>query len=187
MKFSTLKNKLRQLRTGKQGFTIFFAMLVSTLSLAIGLSIYELTIREIDLSSTATQSQFAIFAADSGIECALYWDYNYNGTDSAFASSTTSTLPGSGVLCGGQDITDQGPAAIDLGRYSGCATDSWCVTRTATAATTTFTVNFPPQAYCATVVVAKSGNPSITRVTSNGYNTCAAGGVRVERSLQATY
>jgi hypothetical protein len=56
------------------GFTIFFAVLVGSLALAIGLSVYELLVRELELSQVATQSQFAIYAADAGAECALYWD-----------------------------------------------------------------------------------------------------------------
>ena len=62
-----------------KGFTIFFAMLVGALALSIGLAIYDLTVRELDLSATATQSQYAIYAADSGAECALYWDNKYGG------------------------------------------------------------------------------------------------------------
>jgi len=58
----------------KRGFTIFFAVLVGSLALAISLSIYELLIRELELAQVATQSQFAIYAADAGAECALYWD-----------------------------------------------------------------------------------------------------------------
>lgn len=167
--------------TNKQaGFTIFFAMLVGGLSLAIGAAIFDLTIRELDLSGTAAQSQYAIYAADSGAECALYWDFKCPSgvcpaimLGSAFATSTATAVPTGSVLCAGVNIT----AAL--------ATPT---SETATAATTTFTLTFTGQPYCATVVVAKRGNPTLTTVTSNGYNTCATNAPgKLQRVLQVTY
>ncbi len=76
-------------------------MLVGGLALAIGLAIYDLTVRELDLSATATQSQYAIYAADAGAECALYWDFKCTasncGAGSAFASSTSNKTNGNGT------------------------------------------------------------------------------------------
>lgn len=158
------------------GFTIFFASLVTALALGIGLAIYDLTVRELDLSATANQSQYAIYAADSGAECVLYWDSKCTdgscAAGSAFATSTGSSVPSSGIVCNGQDIA----ASWDTAQ------------RTANAATTTFTITFPPRAYCATVEVSKSGTPSKTVIISHGFNTCATGALqRVERALQVTY
>lgn len=75
----------------KTGFTIFFATLVASLALAIGLAIYDVVVRQLNLSTTVSQSQYAIFAADSGAECALYWDSKYNGSGSAFSGSSAAT------------------------------------------------------------------------------------------------
>jgi len=189
----------------QKGFTLFFAMLVAALSLSVGLAIYDLTAREIDLSSTATQSQYALYAADTGAECALYWDtkyvYNANYTGSAFG---TSTPPGSiwaptSVFCSGTsggaslDVTTLPPPSQDLSRYPECTGNSgsaWCVSSTATAATTTFSLTYATLPYCAVVEVAKRtvGNVLFTTITSRGYNTCASGApVRVERALQINY
>ncbi len=154
-------------------------MLVGALALSIGAAIYDLTVREIDLSTTATQSQYAIYAADTGAECALYWDTKCTDgacfAGSAFATSSQSNEPGAGLLCNGLDI----------------AAAPWSVTGGAASATTTFTVTFLPQPYCASVTVVKSGNPSITSVTSRGYNTtcppAAPLTTRLERTLQVSY
>jgi hypothetical protein len=162
-----------------KGFTIFFAMLVGGLALSIGMAIYDLTVREIDLSATATQSQYAIYAADTGVECALYWDFKCslgpctaNGnTNSAFATSSYTATPVSGATCNGVDIAATGSSVESF-----------------TAATTTFTLTFLPQKYCTTVEVAKSGNPSQTVITSRGFNTCSVGGLgRLERVLEIRY
>lgn len=175
MKDHFIKNKSKSLT----GFTIFFAMLVGALALAVGAAIYDLTVRELDLSQTATQSQYAIYAADTGAECALYWDVRCSlgacFAGSAFATSSQSTVPGSGVLCNGVDV-----AAVP-----------WSVDATPSAATTTFKITFSPQPYCALVTVAKRGTPTLTTVVSHGYNTACPPGVpsmtRLERTLQVDY
>lgn len=163
IKYSNIKKRGR-------GFTVLFAMLVSSLALAIGVAIYDITVRELDLSSTATQSQYAIYAADTGAECALYWD-----SKNIFATSSQSSVPASGVLCNGVDI----------------ASAPWTVESAPAAATTTFIVTFSPQPYCASVTVAKSGTPSQTTVTSRGYNaSCAvsvSGTPKLERVFQVSY
>jgi hypothetical protein len=155
---------------------------VGSLALAIGVAIYDLTVRELDLSGTATQSQYAIYAADTGAECALYWDFkcpsglcSAGSAGSAFATSTSSIGPltPTGITCNSVDITSSlaNPTLVS-----------------ATAATTTFTLTFSPQPYCVTVQVEKSGTPTITTVSSKGYNTCINGGVtRLERVLQVKY
>lgn len=174
------------IRISHRGFTIFFAVLTASLALAVGISIFELTIREIDLSTTATQSQFAIYAADTGAECALYWDSKCtlpscrNG--SAFATSTSfqgATL-GAGVMCNTQDIST-----------------TWVTNNpppTSNTATTTFTMQItaPLQTYCATVEVGKftdSNGVLYTHLVSHGYNVCpgAVGPTRLERALQVNY
>lgn len=89
---------------------MFFAVLVASLALSIGMAIYDLVVRELQVSSTTEQSQYAIYAADSAAECALYWDFNFNGAESAFATSSTDTdaLAATGLSCNGQDITSGG-------------------------------------------------------------------------------
>lgn len=76
------------LATSSRGFTILFAVLIASILLAIGIAIFDITVRELRLSSVARESQFAIYAAETGVECALYWDSKYSGSSSAFAGST---------------------------------------------------------------------------------------------------
>jgi hypothetical protein len=166
------------------------------LALSIGAAIFDLTVREISLSGAATQSQYAVYAADSGAECALYWDSRYinagtnnnGGSGSAFATSSGDTIYAtSGILCNGVDVA---PAAI------AASPTTWPLSSDANAATTTFTVigtTYKNQTPCAIVYVAKVGNPSITTITSHGYNTgtasCGAvnGQLQLERVLQVSY
>jgi hypothetical protein len=170
-----------------KGFTLFYALLVASLALSIGAAIFDITIREIDLSSAATQSQYAVYIADTGSECALYWDSKYanaangnnGGSNSAFATSSSDVLvptASSGLLCNTVDITS--PAA------------SFSSVTAASSATTTFTisgVSFHGQTPCATVQIAKAGTPSITTIISQGFNTCTPGVLQLERVLQVSY
>lgn len=160
-----------------RGFVTLFAVLVAGLLLAVGISIYDITSKELIFTTVTRDSELAFYAADTGLECALKWDIRYDGaanyrSGSVFATSTHSLPPTAGVLCNGIDV----------------AATPWSIDHTAGAATTTFTVTFLPQNYCAVVTVAKSGYPSLTSVVSRGYNLCdqTASG-RVERALQANY
>jgi hypothetical protein len=167
--------------THNKGFTIFFATLVASLALAIGLAIYDLTVRSLNLSTVASQSQYAIYAADTGAECVLYWDSHYNTNKSAFATTSAYVPAASGVVCNTQDIAA-----------------AWSVAGSASLATTTFSLTFAAQAYnagtlapCAKVEVGKyteTNGRVRTVVLSHGYNTCAAGAQnRLERILKVTY
>lgn len=177
--------------TNPRGFTIFFAVLVSSLALAIGLAIYDLLIRELALSQTATQSQYAIYAADTGAECALYWDFNapvLNGSPSVFATSSApgnAPPPSAGVNCAGQDITDSPVVGIP-----------WTTEippRTPTSATTVFWVSLgvAQKDPCAEVTVEKvsvNGDPPTTKIVSRGLNTCTSGAlIQLERAIEVNY
>ncbi len=172
--------------TPQRGFTIFIAMLIAAFALAIGLAIYDLAVRELLLSGIQTQSQYAIYAADSGAECALYWDSHFSTTTtngSAFATSSSDTeiaVQGQ-VLCNSQDIVAGGLASNSM---------PWTITSSSNSATTTFWFSLGQIASnpCASVTVAKYGTPSRTTITSFGYNTCIQNvSNKVERELEVNY
>lgn len=70
-----------------RGFTLLYAVLISSVLLAIGIAIFEITVRELRLSSVIRESQYAFYAADAGVECVLHSDFKFNGSQSAFAGS----------------------------------------------------------------------------------------------------
>jgi hypothetical protein len=161
-----------------RGFTIFYATLITGLALAIGLAIYDLTVRELQLSATANQSQQAIYAADAGAECALYWDTNCTASScrigSAFATSTWGgAAQNAGLNCQGQDITSSG--------------SNWTVTQNAATQAATTSIQLSGGAVCATVVVAKWGAPTHTTITSYGQYNCSGTVGQVQRALQVNY
>src|SRR5262245_47142849 len=174
-----------------KGFTLFFAVLVGSLALAVGLAIYDLTIRELDLAATVTQSEYAVYAAVTGLECALFYDHRFHqvvpgdADGTAFATSSDYThgdIATSGqATCNGQDIVTGTGGPLNV---------AWSITAPdSTHATTTFEISLSSSskaAPCAIVQVGKSGNPSNTFIISNGFNTCNTNTLQLERSEQSS-
>mgnify|MGYP001559788894 CR=1 FL=1 len=148
------------------GFTLLFAVLISTLLLAIGVAIYNITVKQVILSAAGRDSQLAFYAADTGAECAIYWDLK-NGATSAFNPSTPTS-----IVCNNQSVSVGGAGNIS-----------------------TFSFNFAPDTYCVTVQVTK-GDPNYdTIIESRGYNVGEVSGNscvstdsrRLERAVRVRY
>src|SRR3989344_4914653 len=141
-----------------KGFTLFISIIVmGTLFLAAA-GVIGLAVRQALISASGRESQRAFYVADTGLECALYWDVQNSSGISAFSTST-----GSVINCNNQNMTVGGTSV------------------------STFTLNLNPDPFCATVTVAKNDNGS-TRIESKGYNTCDTSNPRrVERAVRATY
>ena len=65
---------VRQTHHRQKGFALLFSVLVSSLLLTIGLSIFGVALKELAISTASRQSIHAFYAADSGREYALYRD-----------------------------------------------------------------------------------------------------------------
>ncbi len=166
---------------------MFFGVLIAGLALAIGIAIYDLVVRELALSQISTQSQLAVFAADTGADCALYWDAKYTGPKPFFPAPWIVgwvAPSGSAYTCNQQNIATQLVAAN--------------IVQNATDATTTFRMSMSPTsveaAPCTVVSVHKytdsgSGTPiRRTTISADGYNTCnTLAPNRLQRSLIVFY
>ncbi|MEK7560167.1 MAG: hypothetical protein AAB522_02615 [Patescibacteria group bacterium] len=86
-----------------KGITLILAVFVSSLALTLGLGIFTLLFSELEFSGSARESVLAFYAADGGIECAIFWDIETN----AFATSTTSS-----ITCDEDTFTVGGPSGI---------------------------------------------------------------------------
>ena len=82
----------------ERGFTLLLAALVSSIVLALGVSIFTIAQKELILSSLGRDSQYAFYSADTASECALYWDLRHQ----AFATSAPSSF---NIECDGESIT----------------------------------------------------------------------------------
>ena len=174
------KNKDRKKESNKNrsdksiltaGFTLFVAMIVSSLLLAVGFSIGNIILKQLLLSGSGKDSQTAFYAADSGIECAEFWDTkdpsgNPLLVDGPFASSTNPAPP----ACGPSATSTLTKIVADNGD---------------TNVTTTLVVDYSDmvESYkaCAIVKIEKGfaittidtvpTSLPFTRITSRGYNS----------------
>lgn len=179
-------NKGQQGQVARRGgFAMLFAVLTSSVLLSIGLSIFNLTVKELVLSSSGRESQFAFYAADTGIECVLYWDFK--GTN-IFATSTGS---------GSRNPSPANPDCVNTQGQPAQTIDIDPVSSDIDSAETRFELIIPnvdalggSAPYCASVTVTKALNGSIieTTIDSRGYNTCDVSEVsRVERAIRVRY
>jgi hypothetical protein len=56
-----------------QGFALLLALIISSVVLAIGVSILQISVNQINLSATARESELAFQAAHAGVDCQWYW------------------------------------------------------------------------------------------------------------------
>ncbi len=78
-----------------KGYTLLFAVIVSSIILSVGISIMSIGRKEFQLAVASRDSVSAFYAADTGFECALNQD-NY------FATTSTA---GFSITCLNQSIT----------------------------------------------------------------------------------
>jgi hypothetical protein len=186
------------------GFTLFVALVVSSMLLAVGFSLSNIIFKQLIFSNSGKESQLAFYAADSGAECALYWDRkDSSGLTVVYGAFATSTGEPE-IFCGvGGSLAAGGVGSFDKVLNEGAIVNS---------ATSTFYVDFrdpldSTHKACAKVTVAKSLQDESgfmvekTRIDSRGYNvnfegtvgvggigTCATEGTRVvERAVILNY
>lgn len=155
----------------KRGFTLLLAVLVSSVLIALGSAIYDIVAKEIVLSTAGRESQFSFYAADTGIECALYHDLKNN----LFATSSSATT----VSCGGTTVDIESPRTL----LNQGTTNETLIT------TFTFPIGGPELTRaCATLTVTRRHYPTRTTIESAGYNTCdTESPIRLERAIRVNY
>ena len=157
----------------KAGFAMLFSVLISSLLVVIGLSIFSITLKELAISTSARESQIAFYAANSGMECALYWDLKQN----AFATTTNiyedARVGGITANCDGARVNSS---------YSKTGQ------KTKTIASFPVISSTDTEGPCADINVIKEeiAGKMTTTIESQGKNICGASGRRVERGLRAS-
>lgn len=60
------------------GFVVLFTVLISVIVLVLATGIFNIALKETELTISAKESNLAFYAADAGSECALYYDLKEN-------------------------------------------------------------------------------------------------------------
>jgi hypothetical protein len=109
----------------RRGFTLIFAALIGGLLLAIGGAILGISLRELALSGVARESRNAFYAADSGLNCALYWDIARQ--DSNVFADSGDWLPQNGAVfnCNNQNIAGRLKVSSQTKKPPGAVSAFW--------------------------------------------------------------
>lgn len=108
-------------QNNQKGFTLLFAVITSSLMLAVGLAIANIAFKGITLSSGANASQRAFYAANTGLECALFWDLQHPlYSNSAFGGYSIGGSLSTGLVAHWRFDEGTGGTAVDsVGGYTG--------------------------------------------------------------------
>jgi len=197
---SQKKNIQRYRQKTNHGIALLISIVIASLVLVIGLGILNIAIKEANLSMYNKESGKAFYAADTGIECAMYWDFKAPLGQPSFATSS-----GSGAVSSKSETEDFFCARQKFNPHDTPEFDEWSAPlKDSTSATTTFKfsawavgVGYDPLSVenpCVEVTIAKyqgmSGSVFVARTTidSIGYNNCNINKkYRVSRGIRVQY
>lgn len=173
--FLKINNKIN---SQKSGFILLLAIILTAIILAVTAGVSNVTFRELTFSTSAKASNEAFYAADVGVECALYYDFKPASTPGGAVYPVFGNDAAAGhTFCAGDDVS------LDNG--TGEPNDPW-----------EFVVLSLGETHeaCAIVsVVRDDSNPTlpVTRITSRGFNlggdnaNCVSTSInRVERRIE---
>lgn len=80
-----------------RGFTLLIAVILASVLLTVGIALLDIAYKQVILSSSAKQSQYAFYAADAALECALYYDQRFDAFNTNPDNITS-------ISCGGFTI-----------------------------------------------------------------------------------
>ena len=145
-------------QTAPRGFALLIAVIFMSVMLSLGLALASLGYKQAVLASSAVESQYAFYAADAGLECALYADQQQG----LFAYANHAT-PGS-LSCDGTAAT------IGSGSGPQCFNTTACKNEWVTSTR----LSLDGGARCADVTVYKPASTGTTYLFSQGYDVSCA-------------
>lgn len=147
-------NNISDVKNQKRGFTLLLSVLVASLMLILAGSMFNLVRKEIILSSLGRDSQYAFYAADSALECALYWDFQQQ----AFSYPSGGPV----VVCHGVTVGAVSYQGLEI----------------------PMELQFDGDGYCQKIKVTKHASYPRTTIEARGYNTTCANLSNNLRSLE---
>ena len=194
---------MKKIKT-QSGFSVLFASLIGSLVLSIGMAILSITLKQISLASSSRESQRAFYAADSGVEFALYLDrgaglsdcpegiFPIPGKSDEICKVAEEAIIYKGINPDGSDdstLNDDGTGTLSeteniqiVDQGNDFYTTEVSVKRT----------NYLNNPICFDLLVTKTSSDGgltvKTRIESRGYSTCNQSAAnRFERAILTTY
>jgi Tfp pilus assembly protein PilX len=174
-----MNRRMRARENPRRGVALLVTLIFMSVMLSVGFTLAALAYKQSLLASYAIQSQYAFYAADAALECALYADQKqgafiyseYSATNPPNAATITQPLAAN---CNGTVV-------------AGTAAASWTTSRLTVAAR----ISFDTDTRCADVTIYKRADGRAF-LYAEGYNTsCSAVSANnariVARGLDAKY
>lgn len=151
----------RHMRGRPRGFTLLIAVILASVTLALALALLDVAYKQVTLAFAAKHSHHAFAAADTALECALYYDQKLD----LFSYSASA----GSVVCGGNTAV----VAFD---------------NTVSPRRREFTLPCAGGIGQSAVVRLYKSSDATTAIYSNGYSSCSVTDARrVERGLKISY
>jgi len=177
-----MKKKVIQKNNYKKGITLFVAVLVASVATLFSFAISDIALREVLLAQTGKDSQEAFFAANSGIECALFWDLKKG----IFTPDTEGP-----IICNENTGT-----SVDMDRGLNGEDEVWSLSENSNVEFAFFDGDGEKREPCFVIdsvikEVDKEGGETVsilTEIIVKGYNTCDTESPRrLERAIRIEY
>lgn len=172
IKFFIKKNNFKK-KSKNKGFAILFAVLLASFLVTLGISIFSISLKEIQIVTSIRDSQIAYYAADSARECALYWDAK-KGAFPVVSIKEFKDGESAEVTCNGDTVNLY--FSLDKNTYTTFVVDPFFQASSTSSSTPT-----------ASILIKKIFNPDNksvqTSIESYGHNTSILGR-RVERGIK---
>ena len=164
----------KNLKTRDQkGFTLLVAVMITSLLLVVSFVVANVALKQLLISQSSEESQYAFYNAESGVECALYWDFAGGASQFDLDAAGAVNCNGQTVWTGSQTVAS--PASVPSLVGGGGAGNP----------TSIFSINLTRG--CVIVRVTKDTDGDTT-IDSRGYNICSGSSPRrLERAVELTY
>ena len=167
----------KQKNDTRTGFAVLFAVLLASFLITLGISIFSISLKEIQIATASRDSQIAYYIADSARECALYWDVKQGAFPSCLNSDCSVVNPQiTPIQCNGKDIYLTFTKKDLLTYYTGVNPVPDFFHASSTISSPVADISITKQFVNSNVV---------TTITALGHNTGILGR-RVERGIQTT-
>jgi len=157
------------INVNQKGIALLFTLLIISVAISLSIGVFNIILGELRIGEGARESMRAFFAADSGVECVLYWDLK----EQAFVFDEEEA-----VTCMKSSLAFARP----------CETP-YCQTVDGKAATVYQSTVSPTldNDACVSLTVIKFSDGS-SRIAALGENTCNSAATRVvQRGVEVNY
>lgn len=173
----------------QQGISLIIAVLIVGIVTYISVAVSNVAFTELRLTGLAERSQYAFYAANSGIECAFYWDLQEDAFPTPDAGDESNDDDTGSITCNNNTTVQNVQEGFSCDANND-GTDNTCDRATIRVSDLIDTTGSASSNACVTVTVTeeKQDDGSIfTAYRARGRNSCGGGSRAVERTIRTSF